>query len=63
MNWAQENSSLNEFNIFPYQYRIFMRTSCFLHKMCNNNSPLELKDGLTLKDKFDTRYHLRSYQL
>ena len=44
MNLAQVNSFLKEFNIFPYQYRVFMRTSFFLHKMCNNNSPVEIKD-------------------
>ena len=60
MNLTHVNSFLKEFDIFPYQYRIFMRTQFFVHKMCNNNSPVELKDCFTLKDKPDSSYYLRS---
>ena len=37
-----------------------MRTSFFLHKMCNNSSPVELKNCFILKDKPDSSYNLRS---
>ena len=30
-----------------------MKASFFLHKMCNNNSPVELKDCFILRDKPD----------
>ena len=37
-----------------------MRTAFFLaHKMCNNNSPVELKDCFILRDKPDSSLNLR----
>ena len=37
-----------------------MRISFSLHKMCNNKSPVELKDCFISRDNPDSRFNLRS---